>query len=129
MSLLGIAAIALAVICFAGFLLKIIFKAKFFLFILLGTAVVLLATCIVLPLWGAKMYESGDVSLARWTFLVGGLLFATIILAPFVKAIKILTFIDMIAFLGFGLAFIILAVSLSKSELQPNAEIALLQLF
>ena len=126
MSLLGILTILLFVACLVGFFVRIILKTRFFWIVLGATLVFVFAFVILCTLWGADMYKGGDVNLARTTFLIGALFFASVIVGPFLKPYRILAWINMTAFLGLGIAFIILAVSLSKTEIQGAQALALI---
>ena len=124
MNKFGILVFVFLGLCLVGFVLQWILKKR----LIIGcvSLACFIALTILAVKWAEAMYAGGDVALARATFLVGSFFLLSILAIPFVKGWKIAVMADMVAFLALGVTFIILAVYLSKSVLQPNAELALL---
>ena len=123
MSIFGILFILMVVLGLAGVLLRIFLAGIKLFFLLIPTLIVLGLCCLFATLWGGVMYADGNVGLARATFLVGSLFFATFILGFFLRPFRLLARIDMALFLALGITFVILSINLSKSVLQPNVEL------
>ena len=68
-----------------------------------------------------KIYAEDNVTYATFTYLFAGLALGCLLAAPVFRKNKIITYILMPLFLGFGVAFIVMSVYLSKSILQPDA--------
>lgn len=124
MSKLGIIVVILGVLCVGSMFLFVFAKKGLRLPAGIFLAALYLGFMACLYRWGEVIYEGGNLALARATFTVGGLVLGTIILAPIVWKSKIATWIDMSAFLLLSIAFVILAVYLSKTVFQPEAPLA-----
>lgn len=71
-------------------------------------------------LWGRNLFADGATSFAGWTFLLGAATLATLIVAPVVWPYKVATYVDMTLFIVLGVTFIVMAIFLSKSVIQPS---------
>ncbi|MCR5349165.1 MAG: hypothetical protein K6E59_06145 [Bacilli bacterium] len=120
MKLFGILTIVFALFCVAGVFLSLSFKAKLLLAARIGLGVSYALFLLFLLLWANQLYEGGNLPLAFSTFAVGGLLCGTIILGILLKENKIATWVTMVSFLVLAITFIVLAVFLSKTVIQPN---------
>lgn len=120
MSPFGVLAVICLLFAIAGVIcFKLLVKvAKF---MILGVALFYVLLFIFALLWAKSLYADGQVGFAIGTFAVGCLLIGTLLFAPIIWKVRVLSYIDMALFLLLGVTFIIMAVFLSKSVIQPSA--------
>ena len=88
---------------------------------LIGLPLSYVAFLLFFLLFMRKIYAEDNVTYATFTYLFAGLALGCLLAAPIFRKNKIITYILMPLFLGFGVAFIVMSVYLSKSILQPGA--------
>ena len=124
MNKVGILVILLALACIGAMFLFVFAKKGYRLPAGIFFGALYLGFFATLLHWCGLIYAGGNLMLARATFAVGGLVFGTILLGPTLRKNKVATWIDMSLFLLLAVAFVILAVLLSKTVIQPNAPLA-----
>ena len=118
----AILAIIFGVLCFVGFLLRIILRGKHHMILLLATGACFAAMTAFLIIWARKTFADDSKSLATWAFLLMAFAYGCLVVSPFLYGNNVATYIDMGLFLLFAIAAIVVSVYLSKAVLQgPEA--------